>query len=151
MTHAPGGDAPDVVSVVPVQGSPGGLALPVHEVEAAQAYAVEAHALETRIAYRKDWAGFVRWCAERGNDAEHAQPAAVATYLAWLADHGRALSGVTRVVSGLAHHLRRLDPSNWPRGRWPEVVCTVLRGLRRTVPYVPRRKKPLVAEDLGGS
>ena len=29
------------------------------------------------------------------------------------------------------------------------MVCTVLRGLRRTVPYVPRRKKPLVAEDLG--
>ena len=58
-------------------------------VERAQAYTVDARATSTRKAYLTDFASFEAWCSKQGLPAAPTTPAAVAVYLAALADAGR--------------------------------------------------------------
>ena len=71
-------------------------------VERARAYAAEAISPNTRAAYKADWRTFEAWCASAGIFSLPATPAAVATYLAHLADTGRKVSTIERALAGIA-------------------------------------------------
>src|ERR1700744_6107344 len=63
--------------------------LPCTEVEAAADYAIAEKAEATRRAYKTDFTIFQTWCADRGANALPAEPATVATFLAWEASRSR--------------------------------------------------------------
>jgi hypothetical protein len=68
----------------------------------AQAYTVDARASSTRKVYLTDFATFEAWCTRQGLPSAPATPAAVAVYLAALADAGRKASTIERALTGIA-------------------------------------------------
>lgn len=105
-------------------------------VEEARTYADAQRAESTWRAYRRDWAAFARWCAERGLEALPAGAPTVALYVTERArtDHpstiGRRLAAIAA-----AHGEAGLEGPT----RHPQVVA-VVRGIRRVVGVAPRRQ-----------
>jgi integrase len=118
------------------------------EVQRARAFSDAATADATRRAYAADWRMFVTWCENRGAKADHAEPAAVAVYLAWMADHGYIRTTVERAYAGIAHRLRELHPSRWPPRTRPPVIAKVIRGIRRKLAHEPKAKKPITDREI---
>ena len=115
------------------------------ELTSALGYAGAARAPATVRAYRADMRTWEAWCAERSVSALPADPAAVAAYLAWLADAGRKVSTIERALVAIsqAHRTRGLVS---PRAH--EAVRSVLKGIRRRVGTAPRQKAALSTEHL---
>jgi integrase len=120
------------------------------EPEAARAaeYALEARSERTRRAYKADWQGFTVWCAKREMRVQDAKPAAVAAYLASLADNGYTAATITRAATGISCHMRAIDPENWPRGGQPEAVKLTMMGIRRELGVAPKFRKASATLDL---
>jgi len=74
---------------------PGALGQPLQpEIDSARRYVDAAQAASTERAYRRGWGDFCAWCAFRGVEPLPAHPAAVAMYLSFLADRGRAAASI---------------------------------------------------------
>jgi hypothetical protein len=69
-------------------------ALPAVDLEIAKDFAVASKAAATRRAYRKDFARFTAWCAERSLSAIPAAPETVAAFLA--AEAARGIKPIRR-------------------------------------------------------
>jgi site-specific recombinase XerD len=113
--------------------------------ERVHAYTEAAHAKNTKRAYRSDWAAFELWCAARGECALPASSAALARYLAFLADAGKKASSIrrARVAIGLAH--------GWAGEKRPDrnvTIRTVERGIARTHGAREEGADALLAADL---
>jgi integrase len=128
---------------------PDGVLVPAQPGAAAQSYASASSAANTRRAYRADWADFVAWCEQVGQNALPASSLAVADYLAARAEGGEgqpplAVATLERrlVAISRAHELKGL-PS--PVDSW---VRTVMKGIRRKHHSAQRRVAPLVIEVL---
>jgi site-specific recombinase XerD len=67
-------------------------------VDRAREYAVDSRASSTRRAYLSDFASFEAWCALQGLPSAPTTPAAVAVYLASLADAGRKATTIERAL-----------------------------------------------------
>jgi site-specific recombinase XerD len=120
---------------------------PVLVAESARAaeYAQKSKAANTRRAYNLDWRLFVEWCERRELDARKAKPAAVAAFLADMADSGYAAVSISRMATGIKHYMRRIDPTSWPlASEQPEVVRLTLAGIRRTLGIAPKWQKSAV-------
>ena len=115
--------------------------------------AVEASTADnTKAAYRFDWARFAAWCTQGGHAALPADPTVVAAYVteaaaqrtAW-GEWAYAPSSLTRWVSSINqfHTRAGLDPP----GR-SEVVRRALSGIRRLRATPPRRRTPLLLDDI---
>jgi integrase len=112
-------------------------------VESARSYAEQSRARATRDAYTKDWRAFSSWC-----EARHLDPHAVevvAVYLGALADSGRAVGGIARVLAALCH-VYTSEGLRSPREA--PAVRDVWAGIRRAKGTAPVRKAPLVLEAL---
>lgn len=93
----------------------------------------------TAVAYERDWAYFIAYCAERGRaergrpyPAEAARPQALADYLGELVARGCKPSTVRRQASSIAAAMRKRakSPDVWgPPRRLPDEVRAVLRTL----------------------
>lgn len=136
-----------------------GIALPSHVagsgaldrlVGTARDYAGAAASDNTRRAYSKDWAHFVRWCRMRGADPLPPKPQLVGLYIADLAaPSGKApalsVSSIDRRLSGLgwgyAQRGQRLD-------RKDRHIATVLAGIRRKHARPPVQKEAILPEDI---
>ena len=68
------------------------------EIEAARSYRARSKAANTVRAYDSDWRQFEEWCWVRDLEPMPAMPEAVATYLASLAQAGRADSTIGRAL-----------------------------------------------------
>lgn len=106
----------------------------------------------TKAAYRSDWARFTRWAGEHGHPVVPAHPLVVAAYLtAAAAEQSPAgewryrASTLTRWASSINqfHTAAGLDPP----GR-AEVVRRALAGIRRLRAEPPRRRAPLLLDDV---
>jgi site-specific recombinase XerC len=152
-TPAPGEPMPDLPAPPAAGGvAPGvarGVAAEAAAIDAtAAAYAERAHALNTRRAYRADWAHFEAWCRKYGAQALPADPRLVARYLAAHAVPGpdqlkvvtlqRRLSAIQFVHRGAG-----LDFDSRQRD-----LREVWRGIRRTHGVASRGKAPTVTEEL---
>ena len=77
------------------------------EIEAARSYRARSKAANTVRAYDSDWRQFEEWCWTRDLEPMPAMPEAVATYLASLAQAGRADSTIGRHLASIAWHHRQ--------------------------------------------
>ena len=132
--------------------SPPGKTIPpqlVAEIEAARSYRARSKAANTVRAYGSDWRQFEQWCWERNLEPLPAMPEAVATYLASLAQAGRADSTIGRHLAAIAWHHRQAGQVA-PQHRDPrDVIADTLAGIRREQRARPTRKKSaILAADL---
>jgi site-specific recombinase XerD len=134
-----------MMAPVPDRVPPPGLPGLARETDRARAFADAGRAAATRRAYAADWACFAAWCAARNVDALPAAPAAVAVYLAWLADGGRTVSTIGRRLVALAarhretgHHLDTRHPA----------IARTLKGIRRTLGTAPATKAAVTVEEV---
>ncbi len=99
----------------------------------------------TRRAYASDWRAFEAWCASVAQQPLPASTAAVAGYLAHMADAGLKASTINRRAAAIAyrHRLANLTP---PTGA--ESVKAVQRGIRRTIGTRVDRKAPATAKAI---
>ena len=114
-------------------------------VEAARAYAQDSRASSTRKAYRSDFASFEAWCASQGIPSAPTTPAAVAVYLASLAERGRKASTIERALAGIAW-AQRTRGFEWSKGH--PAITTVMTGIRRRHGTAPQQKAPVIDEVL---
>jgi site-specific recombinase XerD len=100
-------------------------------------------------AYDSDWRQFESWCWSRGLVPLPALPEAVATWLASLAQAGRADTTIGRHLAAIAWHHRQAGHVA-PQHRDPrDVISDTLAGIRREQRARPTRKKsPVLAADL---
>jgi integrase len=119
-------------------------------VDTARGYADHAVSENTRIAYRRDWAGFARWCRMKGADPLPPSPELVGLYITDLA----APSGKARALS-VASIERRLAGLSWnyaQRGmqldRRDRHIASVLAGIRRRHARPPVQKEAIGPDEL---
>lgn len=110
-----------------------------------RAYLAASSSANTRRAYRSDWADFQAWCESVNLQPLPATPAAVARYLALLADSQRKVSTIERRSAAIraAHKAAGFEP---PTNA--EAVKLVMRGIRRSIRSAPVRKAPATAARL---
>ena len=114
-------------------------------VEAARGYAVDSRANSTRKAYLGDFASLEAWCLRQGLPPAPTTPAAVAVYLASLADRGRKASTIERALAGIAW-AQRSRGFEWPKGH--PAITAVMSGIRRRHGVSPTQKAPVVDLEL---
>ena len=105
--------SPPTVPIAPEFLSP----LLAGEVAAAASYRRRAKSANTTRAYTSDWRQFEAWCDQRGLDTLPARPEAVATYLAVLAQAGRADSTIGRHLAAIGWQHRQHGPRSANRAR----------------------------------
>ena len=115
------------------------------EVAAAASYRRRAKSANTTRAYASDWRQFEAWCDERGLEPLPARVEAVATYIAVLAQAGRADSTIGR-------HLAAIGWQHRQQGHVPPtardermVIADTLAGIRRETRVRPSGKKAAIA------
>ena len=130
----------------------GGVQLSAAQAERVLAAVDASTAANTKAAYRLDWARFTAWCTHHGHVALPADPLVVAAYVTEAAaqrtvwgEWAYAPASLTRWVSSINqfHTAAGLDPP----GR-SEVVRRALSGIRRLRATPPRRRTPLLLEDI---
>ncbi|WP_230959897.1 site-specific integrase, partial [Erythrobacter donghaensis] len=119
------------------------------EIEAARSYRARSKAANTVRAYDSDWRQFEEWCWTRDLEPMPAMPEVVATWLASLAQAGRADSTIGRHLAAIAWHHRQAGHVA-PQHRDPrDVIADTLAGIRREQRARPTRKKSaILAADL---
>lgn len=115
------------------------------EIAAARSYRRQAKAANTVRAYASDWRQFEAWCDERCLEALPARAEAVATYLAVLAQAGRADSTIGRHLAAIGWQHRQLGhvPPTARDDRM--VIADTLAGIRREARLRPSNKKDAIA------
>lgn len=110
------------------------------------AVSISVQSLNTRRAYRADWADFLRWCRLAGLGCLPATPDTVQLYLVDLAGAGRLPSTLERRAAAIAHEHR----VGGYRSPVDADTREVLAGLRRRIGSAPRHAKAALAvADLG--
>ncbi len=117
----------------------------VDPMASVRAYLAAEKSPTTRKAYASDFADFVAWCGRAAEQPLPASPAAVARYLAQLADRGLKASTIGRHAAAIrsVHRAAGLEPPTNSEG-----VKATLRGIRRSLGTKPNRKAPATAAAL---
>jgi site-specific recombinase XerD len=108
-------------------------------------YARAARAANTVRGYRSDWREWTAWCVGQGLSELPADPAAISSYLTFLAGHGAKVGTMSRRLSAIrfAHRLRDLpDPTEAAR------VIAVWEGIRRLHGAPPEQAAALMPPEL---
>ena len=115
------------------------------EIAAARSYRRQAKASNTIRAYASDWGQFEAWCDKRGLDPLPARVEAVATWLAVLAQAGRADSTIGRHLAaiGWQHRQHGHVPPTARDDRM--VIADTIAGIRREARVRPSGKKAAIA------
>jgi integrase len=121
---------------------------------AAQAYAEDSRAYNTKRAYRADWAHFCAWCEQQGVTSLPADPTNVGDYLSACA-RGDASAEPPRPPLTVATLNRRMAAisqahqlANYASPTKHEWVRTVMKGIRRTLGTAQRQVSPAVSEIM---
>ena len=111
--------------------------------EAVRAFAAADRADNTRRAYAADWRDFSTWCSLQGEEQLPASPSTLAKYLAAKAGELRVSTLARRLAAvrsvHRAHDLAAPDSADLRR-TWS--------GIKRRLGRPPRKKKPLLTEQL---
>jgi site-specific recombinase XerD len=119
------------------------------EIAAAGAYRRRAKADNTIRAYKSDWRQFAAWCEARGLEPLPARAEAVATYLASLAQAGKADSTIGRHLAAIGWRHRQAGEVPPTARDARMVIAETLAGIRREQRARPSAKKAAIsAVDL---
>lgn len=138
--------AVEIMVIEPREG--GDLVVPEHlreTHEAAWAYARDAMAKNTQIAYQKDWAAWLAWTQANGLPALPTKPICIAWYASRLATDGKAWSTINRAVSAIIFVHQSAGHAAGYR-KHPDLK-TVLRGILRSSRQ-PRKKDALLPSHM---
>lgn len=106
----------------------------------------------TKAAYRSDWARFTRWAAEHGHPVLPAHPLVVAAYLTAAAGEQSPVGEWRYRASTLTRWASSINQFHTAAGLPPpgrsEVVRRALAGIRRLRAEPPRRRAPLLLDDI---
>jgi site-specific recombinase XerD len=114
------------------------------EIAAARTYRARSKAPNTVRAYDSDWRQFEDWCWARHLEPLPAEPEAVATWLASLAQSGRADSTIGRHLAAIAWHHRQAGQVAPQHRDARDVIADTLAGIRREQRARPTRKKSAI-------
>jgi integrase len=119
-------------------------------VETARDYASQAAAINTNIAYQKDWAHFASWCRRRGADQLVPDPKLIGLYITECASPQDgspplSVSTIERRLSGLSWNYQQRGQVLDRRDRH---IATVLAGIRRAHGKPPVQKEPISPDEL---
>lgn len=114
-------------------------------VDRAHGYASDARASQTLRAYARDQRAFAAWCEGKRIPSLPSTPAAVAVYLATLADSGKRVPTIERALAAIAH-AHRSSGHEWRKGATE--IGEVLSGIRRRIGVAQRKKTPIIDADL---
>ena len=137
--------------VAPLMAAPSSAVAPAFgaEIAAARSYRARAKADNTIRAYMSDWGQFEAWCEARGLEALPARAEVVATYLASLAQAGKADSTIGRHLAAIGWQHRQQGHVSPTARDTRMVIADTLAGIRREARDRPsRRKAAIVAIDL---
>ena len=118
------------------------------EVAAAAAYRRRAKSANTIRAYESDWRQFEGWCDESGLEALPARPEAVATWLAVLAQAGRADSTIGRHLAAIGWQQRQQGQVPPTARDERTVIADTLAGIRREARDRPSNRKAALAAHV---
>ena len=114
-------------------------------VRSAKAYASEARARNTRLAYSKQLAAFNAWCAEQNVSALPAAPQTIALYLAARADAGRKVATLALALTAISQAHQIAGHASPCRNA---LVRETWKGVRRRLGVAPNQKHPICAKDI---
>jgi len=109
-----------------------------------QHWAEKTLALNTRIAYSRDWTDFTNWCTEHVRTSLPATPAVAALYIADFLGRGRKVTTAARRATSIAYYHRQAgleSPAD-------TTVWSVITGARRERCERPVQKRPITVSDL---
>ena len=146
----PDGAAIECLQVLPASPSSVMSDLLAGEIAAASAYRRRAKADNTIRAYESDWRQFEAWCDARELESLPARVEAVATYLASLAQAGKADSTIGRHLAAIGWRHRQAGEVPPTARDARQVIADTLAGIRREQRARPSAKKAAIgAGDLG--
>jgi len=111
----------------------------------AKIFASAAKSRRTREAYSKSWAQFEEWCRDHGVTSLPADPIAVASYVAHLAEEGIRPTSInlSLVAVSQAHKLMGFSSPTTS-----SAVRETLKGVRREIGTATRQASPLLPEHI---
>ena len=119
------------------------------EIQAARHYRAHAKSANTVRAYMSDWGQFENWCDARALKVLPARAEVVATYLASLAQAGKADSTIGRHLAAIGWQHRQQGHVAPTARDTRMVIADTLAGIRREARDRPsRRKAAIVAADI---
>ncbi len=135
------------------QGSPvEALDLPVEALERVWAAVEASTSVNTKAAYRSDWARFQGWATGAGHSVLPADPMVVAAYLTAAAADQTAVGQWRYSPATLTRWTSSINQFHTAAGLAApgrsEVVRRALSGIRRLRATPPNRRAPLLLEDI---
>src|SRR6187399_1004550 len=120
-------------------------ALSHHEVERISRYLGASSSENTRLAYRKAWEDFDRYCKTNRFTPLPAKPETIMAYLTWLADTGYKPSTIQVRLSAIAfvHARKYAGNPNYANPAQSEMVLVIMSGIRRELRGAASRKDPI--------
>jgi integrase len=120
---------------------------PIGDPEAAaiRGYLDASQAPRTRAAYRRDWAAFAGWCADRRLASLPASAETVARYLVDQADAGLRVATLVRRISAISQAHQAADLDTPTRAL---LVRKILAGIKRRRGVAQRAVAPILPDDL---
>jgi integrase len=114
-------------------------------IEAARRYVAASKAANTRRSYATAWSLWTHWADANGAQPLPADPAAVALWLAHLADAGAKPATIKARLAGVAATHRERGQALDVKAR---ELTAVVAGVRRTHGVAPAKKAPVLSDDL---
>ena len=114
-------------------------------IEAARRYVAASKAANTRRSYATAWSLWTDWADKHGAQLLPADPAAVALWLAHLADAGAKPATIKARLAGVAATHRERGFALDVKAR---AIASVVAGVRRTHGVAPTKKAPVLTPDL---
>ena len=108
-------------------------------------YVVSSRADNTLLAYEKQWAAFVAWCASKTFCVLPAAPETIALYLAACANAELAVATLAQAKAVIT---RRHEDAGYTSPCGSPLVKQAWAGIRRRLGVAPNQKQPLDAEQL---
>lgn len=115
------------------------------ELDSASKYLGNSLSENTKRAYRAQLEQFSAWCLVRGLDPIPASPETVCVFIAWLADRGKKVATIARMLSSISKAHKVANVVN-PIGS--ELVKDQFVGIKRKLGTDQDRVDPITEEDL---
>ena len=116
------------------------------EVESATKYMKDSLSENTKRAYRIQWEQFSAWCLVRGLDPLPSSPEVVCVFISWMADNGKKVATIARMLSSISKAHRVSGVFLNPVGT--EMVKEAFSGIKRQIGSDQARVDPLEIKDV---
>lgn len=135
----------ETLPVAAAAAAPGALVAAAAAIEAAHRFVQASKASNTRRSYATAWRFWTQWADAHGARPLPADPAAVALWLAAMADSGAKPATVKARLAGVAASHRELGAGFDVRAR---EISAVVSGVRRSCGIAATKKAPVLTPDL---